>query len=158
ARPRCRHRPTRRTVRPRRLQPALRAPRGNRLARARGARLGAEAGSRWTRRHRGDRAERVVGPPPGRLARARGCRPRSRRCLRPPDVARVRRGCPVARPRRPPAGGGGDLGVVEDAVGALRAGQVVVLPTDTVYGLAATPYLEGPARKIFRLKRRPETM
>jgi L-threonylcarbamoyladenylate synthase len=50
------------------------------------------------------------------------------------------------------------MGAVEDAVGALRAGQVVVLPTDTVYGLAATPYREGPARKIFRLKQRPETM
>ena len=50
------------------------------------------------------------------------------------------------------------MGAVENTVSALRTGQVVVLPTDTVYGLAATPYREGPARKIFRLKQRPETM
>jgi L-threonylcarbamoyladenylate synthase len=50
------------------------------------------------------------------------------------------------------------MGAVEEAVSALRAGQVVVLPTDTVYGLAASPYLEAPVRKIFLLKQRPETM
>jgi L-threonylcarbamoyladenylate synthase len=48
------------------------------------------------------------------------------------------------------------MGAVGEAVGALRSGQVVVLPTDTVYGLAATPYREAPARTIFRLKGRPE--
>jgi L-threonylcarbamoyladenylate synthase len=50
------------------------------------------------------------------------------------------------------------MGAVEEAVSALRTGQVVVLPTDTVYGLAAAPYREAPVRKIFRLKQRPETM
>ena len=49
------------------------------------------------------------------------------------------------------------MGVVEEAVGALKAGGVVVLPTDTVYGLAANPYRGAPAREIFELKRRPET-
>lgn len=49
------------------------------------------------------------------------------------------------------------MGAVEAAVSALRAGRVVVLPTDTVYGLAASPYREAPARKIFELKQRPET-
>jgi L-threonylcarbamoyladenylate synthase len=48
------------------------------------------------------------------------------------------------------------VGVVEEAVGALKAGRVVVLPTDTVYGLAADPYRGAPAREIYRLKQRPE--
>jgi len=50
------------------------------------------------------------------------------------------------------------MGAVEEAVSALRAGQVVVLPTDTVYGLAASPSREAPVREIFRLKQRPRTM
>jgi L-threonylcarbamoyladenylate synthase len=33
-----------------------------------------------------------------------------------------------------------------------------VLPTDTVYGLVATPYFEAPTRTIYHLKGRPETM
>jgi L-threonylcarbamoyladenylate synthase len=50
------------------------------------------------------------------------------------------------------------MGAVDEAVGALMAGQVVVLPTDTVYGLAASPCSEAPVRKIFRLKQRPQSM
>jgi L-threonylcarbamoyladenylate synthase len=46
---------------------------------------------------------------------------------------------------------------VGDAVRALEAGLVVVLPTDTVYGLAASPSCEAPVQQIFTLKRRPET-
>lgn len=49
------------------------------------------------------------------------------------------------------------MGVVEEAVAAVKAGQLVVLPTDTVYGLAATPYREEPVRRMFRLKGKPET-
>jgi L-threonylcarbamoyladenylate synthase len=49
------------------------------------------------------------------------------------------------------------MGAVEEAVNALKAGGLVVLPTDTVYGLAATPYHEAPARRIARLKGRPES-
>lgn len=47
---------------------------------------------------------------------------------------------------------------VDAAVEALRAGKPVVLPTDTVYGLAVDGYREGPARKLAQLKRRPEGM
>ncbi|HLM33596.1 MAG TPA: L-threonylcarbamoyladenylate synthase [Gaiellaceae bacterium] len=47
--------------------------------------------------------------------------------------------------------------VLEDAVAALRAGQVVVLPTDTVYGLCADAYHDAPARRLAQLKGRPET-
>jgi L-threonylcarbamoyladenylate synthase len=49
------------------------------------------------------------------------------------------------------------MGVVEDAVRAVAAGRLVVLPTDTVYGLAATAYREDPVRRLYRAKGRPET-
>jgi L-threonylcarbamoyladenylate synthase len=45
---------------------------------------------------------------------------------------------------------------VDEAVAALRAGQPVVLPFDTVYGLAADPYREDTARRLYRLKGRAE--
>ena len=48
------------------------------------------------------------------------------------------------------------MGAVDDAVRALEAGQVVVLPTDTVYGLAAAPDRREAVQTIFRLKSRPE--
>jgi L-threonylcarbamoyladenylate synthase len=47
-------------------------------------------------------------------------------------------------------------GDVDQAVAALRAGEPVVLPTDTVYGLCANPYSEEPVRKAYRLKGRDE--
>ena len=43
---------------------------------------------------------------------------------------------------------------VAQAVRALAAAQVVALPTDTVYGLAADPFTGGTDR-LFLLKRRP---
>lgn len=47
--------------------------------------------------------------------------------------------------------------VVEQAVTALRAGQPIVLPMDTVYGLCAYPYREEAAFRLYKLKGRPET-
>jgi L-threonylcarbamoyladenylate synthase len=44
--------------------------------------------------------------------------------------------------------------VIETAVDALNAGKVVVLPTDTVYGLCVSPYRQEPARRLFELKGR----
>jgi L-threonylcarbamoyladenylate synthase len=44
---------------------------------------------------------------------------------------------------------------VAEAVAAIREGHVVVIPTDTVYGLACTPYRPEPARALAELKRRP---
>jgi L-threonylcarbamoyladenylate synthase len=43
---------------------------------------------------------------------------------------------------------------VADAVAAVRAGGLVVLPTDTVYGLACSPYREAPVRTLSELKGR----
>jgi L-threonylcarbamoyladenylate synthase len=48
--------------------------------------------------------------------------------------------------------------VSDEAVVALRAGKLVILPTDTVYGLCADAYREEPVRRLLRLKQRPETM
>lgn len=44
---------------------------------------------------------------------------------------------------------------VAEVVAALRKGKPVVLPTDTVYGLACTPYREEPVRALAELKGRP---
>ncbi len=44
------------------------------------------------------------------------------------------------------------------AVQVLGAGGVIVVPTDTVYGLAARPEDEHAVRAIFRAKGRPEGM
>ncbi|MFA5043539.1 MAG: L-threonylcarbamoyladenylate synthase [Kiritimatiellia bacterium] len=44
-----------------------------------------------------------------------------------------------------------------DKVGAaLRRGALVVLPTDTVYGVAAAPGAPGAEKRLFRIKHRPD--
>jgi L-threonylcarbamoyladenylate synthase len=43
---------------------------------------------------------------------------------------------------------------VEEAISAVRAGRIVVIPTDTVYGLACTPHREEPVRALSALKGR----
>jgi L-threonylcarbamoyladenylate synthase len=45
---------------------------------------------------------------------------------------------------------------VDAAVAVLRAGEPVVLPTDTVYGLCASPFDEGSVRRLYRLKGRDD--
>ena len=47
---------------------------------------------------------------------------------------------------------------LEEAVTALRSGLPVILPTDTVYGLCADGYREGPVLRLMRLKGRPDGM
>jgi L-threonylcarbamoyladenylate synthase len=44
---------------------------------------------------------------------------------------------------------------IEEAVEALRAGEVVVFPTETVYGLGANASNPAAVRKIFEMKGRP---
>ena len=48
--------------------------------------------------------------------------------------------------------------MTDEAVAAIRAGQLVVLPTDTVYGLCCDGYREAPFRRLTKLKGRPESM
>lgn len=43
------------------------------------------------------------------------------------------------------------------AAAAIRRGEVLAIPTDTVYGLAGDPFRGGVAEKIFRMKRRRES-
>src|SRR2546421_10163392 len=47
---------------------------------------------------------------------------------------------------------------VNGALQALDAGDVVAIPTDTVYGLAVDPFRPGAADRLFALKRRPRTV
>jgi L-threonylcarbamoyladenylate synthase len=48
-----------------------------------------------------------------------------------------------------------DEGALPAAAAALRAGEVIVVPTDTVYGLAALPGDADAARRIYLAKDRP---
>ena len=43
---------------------------------------------------------------------------------------------------------------VDDAVAAIRAGELAIIPTDTVYGLAATPHEEAAVHRLYRAKGR----
>ncbi len=43
---------------------------------------------------------------------------------------------------------------IDAAVAALRDGKLAVVPTDTVYGLAASPYREEPVARLYRAKDR----
>ena len=44
--------------------------------------------------------------------------------------------------------------MIDEAVAAIEAGQPVILPTDTVYGLCATPHRAEPVQRLYRLKGR----
>jgi L-threonylcarbamoyladenylate synthase len=48
-----------------------------------------------------------------------------------------------------------DVSSVEDAVAALEAGEPVIIPTDTVYGLACDPENKDAVRRLSDLKGRP---
>jgi len=45
---------------------------------------------------------------------------------------------------------------IREAAAVIRAGGIVAIPTDTVYGLAADPFQPGAVERLFRLKGRPE--
>jgi tRNA A37 threonylcarbamoyladenosine synthetase subunit TsaC/SUA5/YrdC len=46
--------------------------------------------------------------------------------------------------------------VIDEAVAALRAGKLAILPTDTVYGLAASAGDEAAVRRLYDAKGRGE--
>lgn len=46
------------------------------------------------------------------------------------------------------------MAAVADVVAAIRAGKPAIIPTDTVYGLACTPYRAAPVRALQALKGR----
>jgi L-threonylcarbamoyladenylate synthase len=43
---------------------------------------------------------------------------------------------------------------LDEAVAAIRGGGLAIVPTDTVYGLAATPHLEAAVDALYRVKGR----
>jgi L-threonylcarbamoyladenylate synthase len=45
--------------------------------------------------------------------------------------------------------------VIEEAVAAIRRGDAIVVPTDTVYGLVASPHTAEPVLHLYELKGRP---
>ena len=47
---------------------------------------------------------------------------------------------------------------IEDIVACLGSGGVVLLPTDTVYGLAVSPKFDESITRLFALKRRPRNV
>lgn len=55
----------------------------------------------------------------------------------------------IADPRRP------DPEAVAQAVRTLLNGELVVVPTETVYGVAADPRVPGAVERIYRAKQRP---
>lgn len=46
---------------------------------------------------------------------------------------------------------------IEQAVTALARGEVIGLPTETVYGIGVDPFLKGATGRLFAAKKRPET-
>ena len=50
-----------------------------------------------------------------------------------------------------------DDGALEAATSSLRAGEVIVVPTDTVYGVAALPTIPAAVQGIYAAKDRPTT-
>ncbi len=50
--------------------------------------------------------------------------------------------------------GTSDVAAVDAAVAALEAGQLVVIPTETVYGLVANPRVSGSVEQIYTAKQR----
>jgi tRNA threonylcarbamoyl adenosine modification protein (Sua5/YciO/YrdC/YwlC family) len=48
------------------------------------------------------------------------------------------------------------MSVVDEAIIALRMGKLVVIPTDTVYGVAARPEMPDAVASLFGAKGRPE--
>ena len=127
--------------------PALRALRSRRRRR-----------HRREGRRRGTSASRARRPPRPRVrgragGRARGGSP----------VARLRPGRRDIGSRRARPRGRGKLErlviaaqSIDAAISALRAGQTVILPTDTVYGLCVDAYHEAPIRRLLRQKKRPK--
>jgi L-threonylcarbamoyladenylate synthase len=47
---------------------------------------------------------------------------------------------------------------IETAAASLREGDIIALPTDTVYGLAADPWHSGAADRLFLVKGRPRSV
>jgi L-threonylcarbamoyladenylate synthase len=47
-----------------------------------------------------------------------------------------------------------DAAVLEEAAAIIRAGEIVAVPTDTLYGLAADPFSKSAVERVFAVKKR----
>jgi len=47
---------------------------------------------------------------------------------------------------------------LDEVVGVLKSGELVIIPTDTLYGVAADPFNEASIKKVFVAKNRPFDM
>jgi L-threonylcarbamoyladenylate synthase len=47
-----------------------------------------------------------------------------------------------------------DAAVLEEAAATIRAGEIVAVPTDTLYGLAADPFSKAAVERVFAAKKR----
>ena len=65
--------------------------------------------------------------------------------------ARLSRGKSLKHPCRPAAV---EIAGLDDAIAALRAGELVVFPTETFYGIAADPFSPSALEKLFAIKGR----
>lgn len=100
------------------------------------------------RGHAGELIDRGRGPDPANFRRLRGERSCVVRAILRPVVSRPAEILPTSTPSTFRA-------AVLRAVEALRAGEVVALPTETVYGLAANALDPDAVAKIFEIKARP---
>tara|TARA_Y100000588_G_scaffold372077_1_gene444190 strand:+ start:292 stop:936 length:645 start_codon:yes stop_codon:yes gene_type:complete len=66
--------------------------------------------------------------------------------------------CSVGPIKRTIESGATDPSVVRDAVEALSAGDLIVYPTDTLYGLAIDPRQADAVSRLFHAKKRPSDM
>ena len=44
---------------------------------------------------------------------------------------------------------------ISKAISALKNGDIIVYPTDTLYGLGADIYNDDAVKKVFKIKKRP---
>src|SRR4051812_14086999 len=129
---------------PRRLEPALRRDAHRPAAGAR-ARAGDGAPRRGAARADRRAGERAGGRVRGRRRPGAGCRGRA-----PAQRLSARDRDPRPRGRRPRRRGN----TVNDVVTALRAGEPVILPTDTVYGLCCRADAREATERLYALKGR----
>jgi len=46
----------------------------------------------------------------------------------------------------------------KDIIDEMRGGSIIIYPTDTIYGIGCNALLDGKVKKIYAIKKRPESM
>lgn len=50
-----------------------------------------------------------------------------------------------------------DISIINKAVNALKQGKLIIIPTETVYGICCDAFNERAVKKLFKIKKRPKT-